>query len=93
MIDERLLRPAVDESVVTMEAGDFEILKKSPCALGQAIRRAQCHFPDAEIEAALNRLSKTVLLTIVDDDLVFLNAAMIADVMSGGPVERSTETS
>jgi len=51
--------------------------------LARAIRQAQRYFTDHDLIAAIEGRSKTILLTMIDDQPVFLNAAMIADVMTG----------
>ncbi len=54
--------------------------------LARAIRQAQRYFSDHDLTAAIEGRSKTILLTMIDDEPVFLNAAMIADIMTGSDI-------
>ncbi len=71
---------------------DLAVLSGSGTRLGRAIRKAQLYFTDEELSSAIEGRSKTVLLTVVNDELAFLNAAMIADVMSDTGIQSVTET-
>lgn len=66
---------------------DLAVLTGTDCALGRAVRRAQRYFSDEELSAAIEGRSRDVLLTIVDDEPVFLNAAMITDLITDYPVD------
>ena len=70
---------------------DLAVLSGSTTPLGRAIRKAQLYFTDEELSSAIEGRSTTVLLTVVNDELAFLNAAMIADVMSDAGVQLVTD--
>lgn len=69
---------------------DLALLATGKTPLARAIRQAQRYFTDQELTTAIEGRSKTVLLTMIDDEPVFLNASMIADVMTGldSPLEQ-----
>ncbi len=51
--------------------------------LGRAVRNGQRYFTDVELNDAIHGRSATVILTTIDNEPVFLNAAMMSDVMVG----------
>lgn len=60
---------------------DLAVLHGRDTPLGRAVRRAQLHFPDEEISNAMHGHSKTVTLAVIGTEPMFLNAAMVADVL------------
>ena len=66
---------------------DLAVLFNSDSQLGQAVRMAQKYFSDEEIVAALVGRSREVTLTVIDGAPAFVNAAMLAEVMTGTLIE------
>lgn len=62
---------------------DLAVLSGSGTRLGCAIHKAQCYLTDEELSREIERRSKTVFLTVVNDELAFLDAALIVQVTSG----------
>lgn len=71
---------------------DLAVLSGTATRLGRAIRKAQLYFTDEELSSAIEGRSRTVILTVVNEELAFLNAAMIADVMGDAGVQPVTDT-
>ena len=55
--------------------------------LGRAVRNGQRYFTDAELNDAIKGKSSTVILTTIDNEPVFLNAAMMSAIMVGEPID------
>ncbi len=66
---------------------DLSVLVDRNTPLGRAVRNGQRYFTDAELIDAIHGKSKTVILTTVEDVPVFLNAAMMSDIMTGETIE------
>lgn len=65
---------------------DLTVLGAGDSPLARAIARARRYFSEEDLRAAIEGRSKTVILTTIDDEPVFLNAAMIADIMTGNDI-------
>ena len=66
---------------------DLSVLVDRDTPLGRAVRKGQCYFTDQELNDAIQGKSRTVILTTVDNEPVFLNAAMMSDIMTGETIE------
>ncbi len=66
---------------------DLSVLVDRNTPLGRAVRKGQFYFSDAELNDAIHGRSSTVILTTVDNEPVFLNAAMMSDVMIGETID------
>lgn len=66
---------------------DLSVLVDRNTPLGRAVRKGQHYFTDAELIDAIHGKSKTVILTTLESEPVFLNAAMMSDIMTGETIE------
>jgi hypothetical protein len=65
---------------------DLAPLSAGDPPLARAITRARLYFCEEDLTAAIEGCSKTAILTSIDDEPAFLNAAMIADIMAGNDI-------
>lgn len=66
---------------------DLAVLMDDESLMGRAVRTAQRYFTDEEIGEAMNGNSRDVSLRIIDAVPVFVNAAMLSEIMMGIEVD------
>jgi len=78
-------QPAIEDNEIFggRDWSDLSNLVDRNTPLGRAVRHGQRYFTDAELNDAIQGRSDTVILTTIDNEPVFLNAAMMSRVMVG----------